>query len=197
VCWGELIDEGSGQPMALPDATLVSALDDAVEITAGAGQSCARRASGQVVCWGNNDNGQLGDGTRMASASPVSVIGLTHALHVSAGGGERDGQLVGHSCAVDTDFHVQCWGSNAEGQLGTGEGPDSSKPAVVLGFADEADQPYVDNTIALSAGAFHTCSLDHDGPVVCWGDDGSGQLGVTPQSAPPFGRATTVERFAQ
>jgi alpha-tubulin suppressor-like RCC1 family protein len=197
LCWGELIDPDSGEPQPTAEATEVSGLEDATEIAAGGGQSCALRAGGQVVCWGRNESGQLGDGTHDVSAVPVVVTGLTRALRVSAGGAERKDALVGHSCAVDTDFHVQCWGRNVEGQLGIGEGSDTNEPMVVLGFADEADMPYVDNAIAVSAGAFHTCSLDHDGPAVCWGDDMSGQLGVTPQHAPPFGRATTVERFAQ
>jgi alpha-tubulin suppressor-like RCC1 family protein len=195
VCWGELIDAASGEAVSTADAVEVAELDDATAIAAGAGHSCALRASGAVVCWGANQSGQLGDGTTQSSAKPVAVKGLTRALRVAAGGGERDGQLVGHSCAVDTQFFVQCWGRNAEGQLGIGQGDDRTKPTLVLGPAGESDTPYLDNIVTLDTGAFHSCAVDHDGPALCWGDDSFGQLGSRTDRTPTFGRATRVGRF--
>jgi alpha-tubulin suppressor-like RCC1 family protein len=197
LCWGELIDAETGDALATADATQVPGLKDATAITAGAGHSCALRADGDVVCWGANDSGQLGDGTTNPSATPVLVQGLAKALHVAAGGGLRDGALVGHSCAVDKGFFVQCWGRNTEGQLGTGTATDSPRAVSVLGLPDEADAPYLDSIVAIDAGGFHTCALSDSGRALCWGDDSAGQLGKLNGRSASFGRATRVGRFSR
>jgi alpha-tubulin suppressor-like RCC1 family protein len=197
VCWGELFDEASGAALATADVAEVPALTDATAITAGAGHSCALRANGDVVCWGENDSGQLGDGSTDPSATPAVVHGLAKALHVTAGGSLQDGALVGHSCAVDKSFFVQCWGRNKEGQLGTGTATDSLRPVLVLGLADESDTPHLDNIVAIDAGGFHTCALDDSGRALCWGDDSAGQLGDTNGRSVSFGRVTRVGRFSR
>lgn len=178
LCWGELIDETGASYIAATPIT-VSGLDDAIEISAGGGQSCALTAKQAVVCWGHNDNGQLGDGSTHPSATPVAVVGLgIGARHVAAGGGEIDGHLVGHSCAVDGHFQVACWGRDAEGQLGAGVGDDSSTPVFVLpARVDSMDQPTLGDIERVAVGALHSCALDSDGAVFCWGDDASEQLG--------------------
>jgi alpha-tubulin suppressor-like RCC1 family protein len=79
-------------------------------IAVGGGHACAL-AGGKVSCWGANPYGQLGDGTRTASAQPVAVSGISGATHVFAGSG--------HSCAV-VSGKLWCWGSNALGALGSG-----------------------------------------------------------------------------
>ena len=193
-CWGELIDE-AGRARAGAEVVAVAGLEDATEIEAGAGHTCAVRAGGQVVCWGDNSTGQLGDGTTRASATPVTVARLPLALHVSAGGLELDGQLVGHTCALDTAFFVQCWGRNAEGQLDVGPAPDSAYPLVAKGLPDESDEPYLGDVIAISEGGLHGCALDDNGFVSCWGDDSAGQLGSN--DTPPFGRAVVTDRFGR
>ncbi len=196
-CWGELVADASGATHVSADPVDVPGLTDAGEISAGAGHTCAIRTNGIVVCWGANENGQLGDGTTTASAVPVEVAGIPLALHVSAGGAERDGTLTGHTCAVDTGFYVWCWGRNTEGQLGIGAADDQPHASLVLGRVG-SDQPYLDNIVAVSTGGFHTCALDHDGPVRCWGDDTSHQLGEGDRDRPvPFGRAVRVSRFGR
>ncbi len=195
-CWGELIDTTSGAPVVMVDPTTVPGIDDATAIAAGAGQTCAIRKTGEVVCWGENESGQLGDGTRMPSATPVTVTGIQHALHVAVGGGTKDGMLVGHSCIVDTDFFVNCWGRNAEGQLGVGIAPDSLRPQLVLSPPGQTDPQYLDSIVNIAAGAFHTCAVDGGGPVRCWGDDMFDQLGSRDRDVIP-GRATRVGRFGR
>lgn len=56
--------------------TLVMGLDDAIDISTGFGHSCAIRETGALVCWGNNQRYQLGDGTRDVRYAPVTVLGL-------------------------------------------------------------------------------------------------------------------------
>ena len=58
---------------------------DAVEITAGQIHTCARRATGAVLCWGDNTYGQLGNGSTTASAIPVAVAGIADAVELTSG----------------------------------------------------------------------------------------------------------------
>jgi alpha-tubulin suppressor-like RCC1 family protein len=194
LCWGQLIDD-DGQPRAHAEAVEVAGLDDALEIDAGAGHTCALRPRGVIACWGDNTSGQLGDGTQRASATPVTVAHLPQVLHVSAGGVATDDGMVGHTCAVDTGFFVQCWGSNDAGQLGVGNASNSTRPQIVQGRSDESDEPYLQDVVAVSAGSLHSCALSHRGRVWCWGDNSRGQLGVDLDDTPPFGRAVRAHTF--
>jgi len=198
LCWGELIDPESLEPIATPIATPVAGLNDAKAITAGAGHSCGLRKSGAVVCWGANESGQLGDGGTKPSARPVRVTNLPFALRVAAGGGETDGLLVGHSCAIDNYTNVACWGGNREGELGVGQqvGDRSAVVVAVLGRPKQNAHDLT-NMVELALGAFHSCSLDHDGSVVCWGDDSSNQLGRDRSDPWSFGRSGFVARFGR
>lgn len=83
-CWGSVRHAGQGagvvgdsedgSAFATPQA--VPGLSDALEIQLGAGHACARRRNGQVLCWGQNSVGELGDGTKVERLSPTPVIGL-------------------------------------------------------------------------------------------------------------------------
>ncbi|MFO7894730.1 MAG: hypothetical protein R6U63_13425, partial [Longimicrobiales bacterium] len=75
--------------------------------------SCAITDTGAGYCWGNNDGYQLGDGSNIASTSPVAVAG-SHGWTDLAGSD-------GHTCGVTTAGDVYCWGFRNYGQTGTGE----------------------------------------------------------------------------
>lgn len=141
-------------------------LADVVQVAAGRGHTCARLTSGAVHCWGDDGEGQLGNGaagsSRTAAAAPV----LTGAVFVASG--------EGHSCAIVTGGGVRCWGRDAEGQLGDGPGADRSDVPVTV--VDEANNPLRDVTwIAL--GSLHSCAVGTDGAVRCWGRGEEGQAG--------------------
>jgi alpha-tubulin suppressor-like RCC1 family protein len=78
-CWGA---NGGGQlgngTMTLYSSTpvAVSGITNAIAVSAGDGTSCALLQGGGVDCWGQNDAGQLGDGTTTGSSTPVAVSGL-------------------------------------------------------------------------------------------------------------------------
>ncbi len=115
-CWGrnDLRQVGDGTNVfERLTATAVTGLTGVVEIAAGSHHNCARLTSGAVRCWGNNEFGQIGDGTLVRSRNePTAVDGLTNAVGLAAG--------ENHTCAVLTDGSVRCWGLNESGQLGDG-----------------------------------------------------------------------------
>jgi alpha-tubulin suppressor-like RCC1 family protein len=123
--------------------------------------TCALTSAGGVKCWGNNHDGQLGDGTKHDRNTPVDVVGLTTGIKAIAVGW-------GHACALTTAGGMKCWGSNHEGQLGDGTGADRKGPVDVVILSS--------GITAIATGGQHTCAVAH-GAVTCWGENEDGQLG--------------------
>jgi len=98
----------------------------ASRLASGADHSCALRPDGSVRCWGNNDTGQLGDGTTTDRRTPVPVTGLANATSVSPG--------FRHTCAALADGTARCWGNNDRGMLGDGTTTNRATPVVVTGL---------------------------------------------------------------
>ncbi|HZN19292.1 MAG TPA: tandem-95 repeat protein [Micromonosporaceae bacterium] len=142
------------------EAADASIVDLERRVSAGNLHSCAILDTGQVRCWGGNDNGQLGNGTTTTSTAPVLVPGLSAVLQVSAGGS--------HTCTLLHGGTIRCWGLNGNGQLGNGTTANSLVPVAVTG---------VSGAKAVAAGGFHTCAVLGDGTVRCWGNDAMGQVG--------------------
>ena len=77
-CWGFRIgapERSALAPKGQLSPARVPSLDDATEIAAGHTHTCARRKNGSIVCWGDNSEGQLGDGTTAPSEIPHEVLG--------------------------------------------------------------------------------------------------------------------------
>jgi alpha-tubulin suppressor-like RCC1 family protein len=74
-----------------------------------------------------------------------------------------------HSCAVTSEGGVQCWGRNAQGQLGNGTFSASALAGPVTGLTS--------GVVSVSTGNWHSCALLTTGAVKCWGANGTGQLG--------------------
>lgn len=193
LCWGELIDPASGEASVADEPTLVPGIDDALGLSAGAGHTCVMHRDRRVSCFGRNASGQLGDGSVDSRAQPVEVA-VGSVLEVSAGGVELDGQLVGHTCVRTLGFQLSCWGRNTEGQLGIGRAPDSATPKTVLNEPGR-DDLYLDELKGLAAGGLHTCGLEDDGEIVCFGDDRAGQRALRDDETPVFGRAQEARPF--
>lgn len=164
-CWGSnafgQLGDGTASGHRVP-APVNGLPEEAIAITAGINHTCALTKTGEVWCWGRNDSGQLGNGTKTAYSSvPVLVSGLTDVVSVSAG--------LSHTCARTKAGGVWCWGRNAEGQLGDGTNMERLVPVAVSGLAS--------GVASIAAGAYHTCSLTTAGAMGCWGYNASGQLG--------------------
>jgi alpha-tubulin suppressor-like RCC1 family protein len=130
-------------------------------MAAGRDHTCVVLGNGSVNCWGNNEHGQLGDGTRKDSSRPVEVKNLGDVKAVAVGWA--------HTCALTNTGGVKCWGYNQNGELGNGRTEDSAEPVEVSGLAAGAAE--------IDAGDDHTCVVTKDGGLYCWGYNRYGQLG--------------------
>lgn len=83
-------------------------------------------------------------------------------------GGSPNAALTAHACARLANGDVFCWGSNQQGQLGTGGAQSSPIPAFV---------PQIGGALHVSAGSSHTCAIDGGNQLFCWGNNSMGQLG--------------------
>lgn len=124
------------------------------DLTAGEAHTCGLLGDGRLFCWGNNELGQLGDGTTVSSTLP-SEVSLPPGLVVAAL--EASGR---RTCILGTDGSVYCWGENLRGELGNGTTDDSSVPMRVVSTT---------NFEALTVGSHHACALDANGAAYCWG----------------------------
>ena len=211
LCWGDIANNAL-VPTYMP-------VSGAKAIATGETHACALLASGTMECWGQNGDGQLGDGYYTASSSPVAVSSLNGAASVAAGNYQTyavlsngsvmfwglqvgavgpSGGIVTSStpklvqgnylpkqgvqqlitgaqdtCALMGDGSVECWGTNGNGQIGSGNTQPSVNPVVVAGLS---------NAIAAGVGAEHVCALIADGSVQCWGDNSFGEIPGCPST---------------
>jgi len=148
--------------------------------------SIALAADGTVYTWGDNDKGQLGEGTNTDSSTPVKVKKGAYSGTTYLGDAPNNkitAVAVGcsYSIALAADGTVFTWGDNIEGQLGEGTNTDSSTPVKVKkgaysGTTYLGDDP--NNKITVVAlGYAHSIALAADGTVFTWGYNVNGQLG--------------------
>ncbi len=182
-CWGNnfygQLGLGDTGPRRMP--ARIGLDEDWRDIAVGLDHSCAIRGeTGELLCFGNDNVGQLGDGGNAPRSISIRV-GEGYA-QVSAG--------VGHTCAVRVGGELQCWGGSPHGQLGVGDTMLRRTPTRVG-----------DGYVQVSAGAGHTCAVRMDGTVVCFGENDDGELGtgasgadeLTPVEVPGIVGAVRIE----
>ena len=141
-------------PSPSPDPATLP-VNNVVTLTTGDTHACALADDGRVFCWGENDQGQLGDGTTdYRQLGTVPVVGITDARAIAAG--------IRFSCAALADGSVWCWGEDL-GSDGT-----STVPLQV---------PGIDDAQFVAAGGNFACAVRVTHQVVCWGNNSLGQLG--------------------
>lgn len=140
-------------------------------IVAGLGHTCMTAGNNEVLCWGLNASGQVGDGTNDNQLKPVFVEDLDEVVDLTAG------SL--HTCALKSNGEVWCWGENESGQIGNGTNTDTNLAVLVEGLPEKA--------IDITGGEEFTCALLKNLEVWCWGENGLGQLndGTTTNSSKP------------
>ena len=137
-------------------------------IAAGTYNACAILENQSMVCWGDNEYGQLGDGTTTGSAVPIYVNVAANETPVEV----TVGQVT--ACALMESGNIYCWGSGYYGKMGDGE------PWIDDYVNTEMRQVLLPEgqggqTVSISGG--HICTILDNGDVYCWGRGNQGQLG--------------------
>lgn len=173
-CWGSNDSEqlgvgkiaNSSVPLAVMGADGKSLIDIA-SVSAGGAHTCVVTTKGGSLCWGYNDEGQLGVDSKTipTSNNPKPVLDsngttVTGINLVSSGGS--------HTCERSTGSTIKCFGYNASGQLGSGNAASQSAAIPIDGLL---------GVTAVSAGLNHTCVMIDSKAVKCWGSNKYGQLG--------------------
>lgn len=183
-CWG---DGEYGQPgygsrysVSEPDLFPFYRNGGLLQLAAGERHTCALSSAGGVYCWGDNSEGQLGQGVRSDAGLSIGLFGgddqPNRARSVQLGSAAR--QIAAgayHACALLASGAVRCWGRGERGQLGYGaranvgdnERPDTAGDIELGGVA-----------VQIVAGDSHTCVLLASGAVRCFGANDHGQLGL-------------------
>jgi alpha-tubulin suppressor-like RCC1 family protein len=202
-CWGlnesgQLGDGTATGPETCPvnvpcstKAVEAVGITDATQIATGANHTCATLPNGHVDCWGENELGQLGDGTatgpeicppspfggtQACATIPAEATGITDATQVAASGFLSPKN---HTCALLSTGHVDCWGLNESGQLGDGTrlGPEKCRFGVFPCSTTPVEAVGIIDATQIATGANHTCATLPNGSVDCWGENESAQLG--------------------
>ena len=187
ICWGAndmgQLGQGNTNAQSNPVVVTLSSASLPVALSVGETHTCVVLANGNIDCWGQNDQGQLGLNFSCVYGSfssgcngnfavpqantviPPSTLNFTQ---VTVG--------QSHTCALLEDGQALCWGDNTYGQLG-----DNEVTGSLLAMPVNTSLRF----ISLSAGTAHTCGVATDGSLWCWGRNSFGQLGDS----------TTQDRF--
>ena len=170
----------SSVPVRVCDPSTGSNVDTglkAIQVSAGRLFSLAIDQDGNTWAWGNNDNGQLGNGNTRGTNTPQSVLldpkhasTVLKTVQVSAGDF--------HSLAIDQDGNTWAWGRNDYGQLGNGKtSGTNANPTPSSVLLDPKHASTVLKTVQVSAGGSLSLAIDQDGNTWAWGHNDYGQLG--------------------
>ena len=168
-CWGwnQYGQTGQSNETIVTGEETITGLVGIQAVSAGAYHTCALDQQGQVWCWGRNNDGQLGDGTNQDSPTPVLVRGFLDRMIQAISAGSM------HTCAIDRQGGVWCWGSNRNGKLGQAVDSFSfNTPQQLTSLATPVS--------LIAAGSSHTCAVDANHDLWCWGEGTFGQVGLNP-----------------
>lgn len=141
-------------------------LTNVIAVACGAQFTLALKGDGTVMGWGNNQQGQLGNGTKVHQAFPVKALDLEGVVQVVAG--------TMHGAALLKTGVVKAWGANIWGQVGDGGTKPTLTPVKLYGD--------LGGIKALATHGDHTLALSTDGTVWAWGLNKHGQVGIGKRS---------------
>lgn len=181
-CWGNNTSGqlGIGIVDSVPHAPVAIASSLKFRTVAlSARSTCAISVDDQLLCWGYNGLGQLGDGTTTTRPAPTLVAVARKWKDVAMGGGFVEGTTVTspagmaqggitHACALDDGGAIFCWGWNGAGQLGDGSKTDRLVPTAVNSSV---------HFESVALGGAYSCGMS-GAAIYCWGANSVGQLGA-------------------
>lgn len=155
--WGQVGTGRRSAPVTTP--TTVGTHADWRRVTAGGATTCGIRTRARTLwCWGLNNKGQFGDGTRTGSLTPRRTGGLAwKTVSISWF----------HTCGIHKTDQLVCWGDNSYGQLGRGNTAPSLKMRRIAG-----------RWSSVAAQGWSTCAIRADHTLWCWGRNTLGGLGT-------------------
>ena len=162
-CWGTQAGLGNGGvDRSVPDSVHVGVTLSRLATSGTNTSACGIGTDQHAYCWGEGDQGQLGDGTNGSPAFvPVAVVGGHQFQEIGVGNA--------HACGLTIGGAAYCWGANYTGSLGDGTLLMRNTPTAVIGG-------HVFTRLVV--GSTHACGLDGSGAAYCWGDNFTGQLGT-------------------
>jgi alpha-tubulin suppressor-like RCC1 family protein/uncharacterized protein YjdB len=171
LCWGwnsngqlgdgTTTNRSTPTPVAMPAGqAFQSPAAGVIPLALGYLHSCGLNSTAVAFCWGGNNAGELGDGTRTdrTTPGPVQFSRTFSALYANSD----------RTCGLSSTSLPACWGNNQYGQLGDGTLVARFGPTSIIGGRSFS---------VLAMGATHTCGLTVAGQLFCWGRNNSGQLG--------------------
>ena len=184
-CWGEggggRLGNGDTAETSHPVGVLeaensTDLLSNIVQISSGDSYACALSDLGKVWCWGNGDDGQLGNGLEEEINSyPVQVIAEENSTEALSDIVQIDSGA-NHVCALNKRGSVFCWGKGTYGGLGDNQAGQLHKIAYPVEVLESADTP-LESVKQIAMGNSFSCALKNNGTVTCWGFSGYGTIG--------------------
>lgn len=159
------VGDGSGADAGYPTPVVMPEGVTFIDIAVGDGTTLAFGDDGNTYAWGDNNGGQVGDGTTSDGLAPARVAVPDGVKFVTVATGDI------LSLAIGDDGNTYSWGLNNNGQLGYGNNSASAFPARVATPADIA-------FTSVSAGDRHSLALTAEGLAFAWGKNDDGQLGT-------------------
>lgn len=188
--YGQLGDGGNGSKTVpvLVNMTGVLTGKSVAVIAAGQNHCLALCSDGTLASWGDNRDGQLGNGTTTGSNVPVLVTTTgtflaTRTVTTIAAGAD-------HSLALGSDGRIASWGRIGSGQLGRTSGTSLLPGGVSISGALSGK-----TVTSLAGGSSHSLALCSDGTLTAWGSNSSGEMGTgntTPSNVPQNVSTTTL-----
>ncbi|MBM7835589.1 RCC1 domain-containing protein [Clostridium sardiniense] len=169
---------GSILPMKMNGKGDINESTRIVSVSLGYSHNAAIDSDGNLYAWGENSDGELGDGTNINRDVPIKINGKgdigenTKIVSVSLG--------LTHSAAVDSEGKIYTWGANEYGELGNGNKNDISSyvsknsPVKINGKGDINENTKI---VSVSLGGYHSAAVDSEGNLYTWGKNGDGELG--------------------
>ena len=159
-------------PVNITDFFCLSTLETIVSVSLGKGHSSALSSNGRVFTWGNNNSGQLGDGTTLTKKTPTEITssfilnGSEIIVSVELG--------AFHSAAITSSGRIFLWGNNYYGQIGDGTIANRNIPTEITSRFNLTE---METIMSVSLGSAHSSAITSDRRIFTWGYNYYGQLG--------------------